>query len=301
MPVFKDDRVKLCGGTVLWDGINKPEKNESGNKWLLKVAFPPNHPDMALLEQLATRKLGESVFKGVLPRGGTMPIAEMTAQEANGQFTGWKVFNCGSYRGVPDIYDENNIPMDIAQAGHLIFTGQKVDVLVHCYVNNGTVKGVACGLDAFSIIASANAQRIQIGAASYDSSQAFGGAPSQAGANVSAPPQQHATPIEMLGGADYQAHVNAGWNDDQLISAGKARAWPAPAGVDAPPGQGGVDAPPGNNIAPPPQQHATPIEMLGGADYQAHISAGWNDDQLISAGKARAWPAPSQSTSYLPQ
>ena len=175
MPQFDEKHIKVCGCTIIWDAMTRPDTNESGTKHNFKVVVPPNNPDIPLLEALAARALQEGVFKGVLPNGGTLPVGTLGPNEYGGQFNGWRIFTSGTYRGVPDIYDENGQKLDIMQAGALIYPGQKVDLLVHCYENNGKVKGIACGLDGFAIIASANAPRQNFGNnASLDTSGAFG-------------------------------------------------------------------------------------------------------------------------------
>ena len=62
MPQFDENHVKLCGGTVVWDGVTRPEtvtqgKNAGKPKWTLKVLFPPNNPDLLLYDQLANKTL----------------------------------------------------------------------------------------------------------------------------------------------------------------------------------------------------------------------------------------------------
>ena len=322
MPMFDQNHVKVCGAIVLWDGMTKPDTNESGTKHHFKLAVPPNHPDIVLLEQLAQRKLSEGTFKGVLPNNGTMPVGTLAPNEYDGKFPGWRVFTAGTYRGVPDIYDENGSPQDIMQVGSMIYPGQYVDVLVHCYENNGKVKGIACGLDGFSILASKQAPRQNFnGGPGVNTAGAFGGAPAAASPQAAAPaptsaaaggatpppptasaPAAGRDPVEMLGGADYAAHIAAGWTDQTLIEHGKARAWPAE--TPAAPAPAGVAPPPAAAAPAPAAAPRDPVQMLNGADYAAHIAAGWTDETLIAHGKATAWPdagaAPTQATGYLP-
>ena len=175
MPQHDEKHVKVCGCMIVWDAMTRPDTNESGTKHNFKVIVPPNNPDIQLLDQLANKTLMESVFKGTLPEKGTMPVGTLGPNEYNGQFNGWRVFTSGTYRGFPQCFDENGAVLDPMQAGPLIYTGQIVDLLVHCYANNGIVKGIACGLDGFSIIVSANAQRQNFGSAGVDASGAFGG------------------------------------------------------------------------------------------------------------------------------
>ena len=176
MPQFDEKHVKINGCFLVWDGITRPDKNQDGSpKYSLKVVVPPNSPDMQLYSQLATQALQESKWKGVLPAGARMPIGQAQPTEFNGMFNGFAVLNCNSQR-LPDVYDEGGQLLEPMQYGQLLYGGQQVDVLVHCYeYDKAGNKGIATGLDGFSIIVSANAQRQQFGNAGIDTSGAFGG------------------------------------------------------------------------------------------------------------------------------
>ena len=104
-----------------------------------------------------------------------MPIGQATQNEFDGLYNGFSVLNCNTQR-LPTVYDENGAVLDPMQYGSLIYGGQQVDVLVHCYhYDKAGNKGIATGLDAFSIIVSANAQRQNFGGKGIDTSGAFGG------------------------------------------------------------------------------------------------------------------------------
>jgi hypothetical protein len=181
MPLFDEKHVKICGCYVVWDGITRPDKNPDGSpKYSLKVVVDPNNPDIGLYHQLSARALQESKWQGVLPAGARMPVGQARADEFNGLFNGWAVLNCNSQR-IPDIRDEQTgALLDPMQYGPLLYGGQKVDVLVHCYeYDKAGNKGIATGIDAFSIIVSANAPRQQFGNAGIDTSGAFSGGAGQ--------------------------------------------------------------------------------------------------------------------------
>lgn len=251
MPMIDNDHVMVQGAMILWDGMTRPDTNESGTKHHFKLAVEPSNPDIALLEQLAQRKLSEGTFKGVLPASGTMPVATLGPSEYEGKLPGWKVFTCGTYRGVPDIYDENGQQLDIMAVSQQIYSGQRLKVMVHCYENNGKVKGIACGLDGFCVLTSQNAQRQNFGGGpGANTAAAFGGQPAQAAPAASAPPpppQQAPAPaatVEMVNGGDYQAHIAQGWTDETLIAHGLARP-AAAAGAPPPPPQQATNYLPG--------------------------------------------------------
>ena len=182
MPLVIDqDHVKLVGCTVVWDGITRPETNDSGvKKWNLKVVINPTSPDVMLLNQLASAKLASSEFRGVLPAGGYMPVGTAAATEFGGMFTGWAVVNAKTQRP-PNVFSEDGSPLDPMQYGPLLYPGQRVDVVVSLYAYNNKSKGIAASLDGFAIITSAAAPRLEIGGAGVDVSAAFGGGAAQPG------------------------------------------------------------------------------------------------------------------------
>ena len=180
MPQFDEQHVKLCGGIIVWDGVTQPEIVQQGQKagsqkWTLKVVFPPQCPDLQLFDQLANKQLQQSKFRGQLPAGGRMPIGQVQPGEFGDNFPGWLVISFKTTLKTPDVYDENGAPIDPMQFGQVIYTGQKVDVLAHCYDYDAAGnRGIAAGLDAFAVIQSAQAPRLQIGQG-VNTASAFGG------------------------------------------------------------------------------------------------------------------------------
>ena len=187
MAQFDENHVRLDGGIVVWDGVTQPETQQQGAnagkpKWTLKVVFPPQCPDLPLYDQLAQKRLRESKFKGNLPAGGRMPIGQVQQGEFNDLFPGWLVISFKTTLRAPDVYDENGQLLDPMQYGNMIYNGQKVNVLAHCYdYDNAGNKGISAGLDGIQIIASANAQRLNIGGGGVDTASAFGGQGNQGG------------------------------------------------------------------------------------------------------------------------
>lgn len=191
MPIFIDPKtqtqlVKVTDCYVIYEAITEPELVKANNKqkWHLRLAIHPSNPDFQLLDQYCNDALANSVFRGNLPGGGTMPLQQLGPNDAGGMFNGWYQFYAGTYRGCPDIYIDGN-RVDAMQLRGLLYSGQIVEALVDAYVNEAGRKGVALGLHGFNILASKNAQKIQIGTAgpTYDSASAFGGgqAPAQGG------------------------------------------------------------------------------------------------------------------------
>ena len=189
MPQFDERHVKLVGGHIVWDGVTQPEIVQQGakagsQKWTLKVVFPPNCPDLGLFDTLANKQLMESKFRGQLPQGGRMPIGMVQPGEFNDAFPGWCVISFKTTLKAPDVFDENGAPVDPMSLHHAVYTGQKVDVLAHCYDYDAAGnRGIAAGLDAFAVIQSAQAPRLNIGAG-VNTASAFGG-----GNGAQQPPQ----------------------------------------------------------------------------------------------------------------
>ena len=189
MPSFDENHVKLCGGIVVWDGVTQPETQQQGKnagklKWTLKVVFPPNCPDLGLYDQLANKKLQESPFRGVLPAGGRMPINQVGPTEFNGMFPGWFCISFKTTLRAPEIYDDSGTgqQLDPMQFGQVVFPGQSVDVLAHCYdYDNAGNKGISGGMDGFQVNLALNSQRQNFGGGGPDTQAAFGGQPQQQG------------------------------------------------------------------------------------------------------------------------
>ena len=217
MPQFDDKHVKLCGGVVVWDGVTQPEIAQAGAKagqpkWTLKVVFPPTCPDLGLYDALARRCLQESKWRGQLPAGGRMPIGQVQPGEFGDMFPGWYVISFKTTLKAPDVYgiDPNGTAtlQDAMQYGRMIYAGQQVDVLAHCYDYDAAGnKGVSAGIDALSYSLTSQAPRLAIGGGGVNTAGAFGGA----GAPQQAPVQQPygappAAPVQQPYGAPQQAH-----------------------------------------------------------------------------------------------
>jgi len=159
--------------------MTRPDKNQDGSpKYNLKLVFPPNSPDLAEFQQIANEKLQNCPFNGVLPQGGRMPVGTAGPQEFSGLFPGYAVISAKT-QFLPEVRDDNVSLLDPMQWAALMFTGQKVNVLVDCYhYDTAGNKGIGTGLQGVQIVTSAGAQRIQLGGGSLpDTAAAFGGQP----------------------------------------------------------------------------------------------------------------------------
>lgn len=197
MPIINDgknDAVLVEGAIIVWgQSLTQPDEMEGGgNKWSVKVVIEPNNPAIADLQQFEQQALQNSEFKGVLPNGGRMALGQAGPQEFNGMFPGYGVINPSTYQ-VPQIYGEDgqNItnPMQLAQ---LVYTGQRVDVIVTCKAYNQKSKGIKTQLEGVRILASQQAQPIQLGGGGFNAANAFGngGGQQQQGGFQQQQPQQ---------------------------------------------------------------------------------------------------------------
>ncbi|MBT56149.1 MAG: hypothetical protein CMF72_22460 [Mameliella sp.] len=173
--LLDDKHVLVEGATVVWDAITRPERRDDGStSQKLKVVIPAGNPAIAEIEQLAQQCLAESKWRGNLPGGANWAISPVNPGEYNNQFPGGYVINPSSNR-VPDIYDEGGqLLTDPMQYGQLIYQGQSVSVIVHCWDYDNKSKGIATGLDGVRIHTSQNAPRQQFGGGGFDSGSVFG-------------------------------------------------------------------------------------------------------------------------------
>ena len=185
MPILGNGtHIEIQNGIIVYDGITRPEALDPkpgqapGMKWNVKILVAPTSPDLPALEQLAQQELANSPFKGVLPRGGNMPIGTAGPNEFNGMFTGYAVINCSTFRQ-PDVRDENGRQMSPQEYGPLFFNGQHIDVVVHCAAYDNVSKGVAARLDGIRVRASENAERLNIGGGGFDVGSVWGGGQAQ--------------------------------------------------------------------------------------------------------------------------
>lgn len=156
MAVFSEGKhVLSCTGVIIWDGITKPERQEDGSfKYSVKVAIPEMAPEKGELEQLATRTLNESEFKGHFPAGGSWPLipVDMVKLAADAhRLQGHISFNAKS-SFVPDVFDMNGNPLDATAYGKMLYPGAMVQVLVGAYAFNNKSKGIAFNLEGIKLI-----------------------------------------------------------------------------------------------------------------------------------------------------
>ena len=181
MPQLDQTHVLVENAIVVWDAITRPDVRDDGSKsHKLKVVIPPGSQDAQLVEAMAAQCLQESKWKGVMPNGGNFAISQVQPGEFNNMYNGGYVINPSTNR-LPDIFDESGNRLDPMQYGNLLYGGQVVSVIVHCWDYDNKSKGIATGLDGVRIHTSLNAPQQQFGGGGYDAASAFGAAPAQGG------------------------------------------------------------------------------------------------------------------------
>ena len=174
MPQLDQTHVLVENAIVVWDAITRPDVRDDGSKsHKLKVVIPPGSQDAQLVEAMAAQCLQESKWKGVMPNGGNFAISQVQPGEFNNMYNGGYVINPSTNR-LPDIFDESGNRLDPMQYGNLLYGGQVVSVIVHCWDYDNKSKGIATGLDGVRIHTSLNAPQQQFGGGGYDAASAFG-------------------------------------------------------------------------------------------------------------------------------
>ena len=163
MPQLDQTHVLVENAIVVWDAITRPDVRDDGSKsHKLKVVIPPGSQDAQLVEAMAAQCLQESKWKGVMPNGGNFAISQVQPGDFNNMYNGGYVINPSTNR-LPDIFDESGNRLDPMQYGNLLYGGQVVSVIVHCWDYDNKSKGIATGLDGVRIHTSLNAPRQQFG------------------------------------------------------------------------------------------------------------------------------------------
>ena len=182
--ITSDGKHCTIPGVVVWDGITRPETNDSGKlKHSCKIVIHPQIPEFADAWNLANQELINGEFKGQLPPGGRFAISDVMAGEFNDMFAGFKCMNAGTYNGAPQVFDINGQELNAQTYGQMLYPGAKVELLVNFYSYNNKAKGVTAGLSGIRIV-DATTPRLNIGgginAASVFGQAAPAGMPQQA-------------------------------------------------------------------------------------------------------------------------
>jgi hypothetical protein len=195
MSFYNDKFVRTGNAVIVWDGITRPETNDS-NKLVhsLKVAMAPGSPEILELEQLANMSLTASKFNGVLPPGANWPTKVIGVGEVDPAVQGYTSFSAKTYNGAPQVFDANGQVLSPMQYGAMLYPGAIVQVLIHAYDYDNKQKGVGFGIDGIMIV-DATAPRLNV--AGVDAAGAFGGgatAPAAPPVAPAAPPVAPAAP-----------------------------------------------------------------------------------------------------------
>ena len=176
MPLFEENNVIVNACTIVWDAITKPERQDDGSmKYAVRVILAPNSPDLPLLEQIAQQALMSSKWRGQLPANGKMPLTAASPNVVAAGFPGHVSFSSSTYQ-LPQVFSEQGLILQPMQYGPLVFTGQRVNVLVSARdYDAGGGKGIRFQLEGLQIIESAGATPVNFGGSSVNAAAAFGG------------------------------------------------------------------------------------------------------------------------------
>lgn len=164
--IIDKEHVMTMNGVVIWDGLTKPDTNESDGSlsWNLRIAVDPNAPEIAELNALVAETLRTSNKKGVNPQTpGNHPISAIDVSKFP-ELPGRVCFSAGTRQGQPPVYDVNGAQLNPMTFGPMIYNGAIVQLLVHAYPYENKQKGVNFGIDGVRII-DATAPKLSIGAA----------------------------------------------------------------------------------------------------------------------------------------
>ena len=240
MSFYNDKYVRTGNAIIVWDGITRPETNDSGvliHK--IKVAMAPGSLEAAELEQLAQTALKDSKYNGVLPPNGNWPTSVAAVGQIDPAVDGYTLLGAGTQQGAPQVFDANGQELSPMQYGPMLYCGAVVQVLVHAFAYDNINKGVAFGLDGIMIV-DAKAPRLSI--AGVNASAAFGAPAAVAPAAVAPaavapaavapaavapaavqPAPDFLTPVTakaVAEGQTYEGLKGAGWTDDQMRANG---------------------------------------------------------------------------------
>ena len=247
---FNETTVKTGAVKLTWDGLTNPEQNDNGTvSHNIGFAIADNAPEKAELETLVQNSLNASEFKGVLPAGANPAMKPADVSKFGVVLTGHSTSNASTTRGIPPVYDEQGKPMSTEQIKSALYPGIEVSILVHAYTYNNKQRGVKFGIDGVQIL-NRTAPKLDVtgGMSQNDVAKAFGAA-SMAPPPAQTPPAQ--TPPAQT----------------------------PPAQTPPPP-----PAPPANDLA----SGKIMLPGANGVPYDAFISQGWTDDQLIANGYMQA-------------
>lgn len=280
MAFHGDSHVVTCPCVILWDGITRPEPNDSGKMvHSLKLAMLPSAPEYAELNKICKDALtADAKFRGNMPPNGCYPLQNCDPNKFEGKLAGYVEFNCKTFNGAPQVFDVNNKQLDPMFYGPMLYPGALVQVVVHAYTFDNKSKGVALGLDGIRIV-DATAPRLPVGG--VDAGAAFGGAPAPAVGQAPpfvAPTAQGNQYAPAVGGMAPNAMGAA-----PPVGAGTTNPPPLP-GAPVQPNPGFLN--PG--AAAPPAPPAPPAKQMtaaaNGVTYEQYIAANWTDALLIQHG-----------------
>lgn len=237
--------VRTGNGVLIWNGLQEPNKRETGSiDYNVSVAFPPSSPELAELAQVVDKKLREGIFQGQWPNGAIKPLDSQVDASKIPELAGHTKIAFHTSKGIPPLFDASGNQLDIMQAAQYLYPGCIVSVLADCYDFNYKSKGISMGLQGLMFV-DPTAPKLAIGsgmsAAAVAAGFGVGGGGAQpatpaaapaAGSFAGGPPAAPTAPpaapapanvpqmTPLAAGVTYEAYIDAGWTDQQLIENG---------------------------------------------------------------------------------
>lgn len=309
--------IVLGVSTVLWDGINFPDKTdgkdgkEITDRFQVEIAFPADMPEYVNELWPDAQAVAAAANPRGVPSNVNWGIHQVDAQKIP-ECAGQMRMRATTYRDRPKVFDVNGVELSDEQIRGAIYGGAKVRIIVKPdWFDFDKNKGVRYFLDAIQVV-DPTAPRLAIanrGLSTDTARSAFAAAPVQgvpvgSAAQAALAPQpvpqpvapQAAPapvpqPVAPQGGAPAAPTPvvpNYGAVPGAVPPAGAAApaapgAQPVPAASPAPQAPSPQNAP----VAPTsPSNQLTPQALTAwpGATYEQWIANGWTHEQLVAAG-----------------
>src|SRR5690606_25450117 len=131
---LNDTTVVTSECLVIWDGLTKPEpvKGRDGKpdsqKFNIKVAVHPNHPEVAELRALIAEEVRKKYPNGP-GRNFRHTLGPIGADEIP-EIAGWLVFTATTYGALPPILDANGQDVPPQRHAECLYAGSAVRLMV---------------------------------------------------------------------------------------------------------------------------------------------------------------------------
>lgn len=300
--------ILLGVATVLWDGINNPDKTDGKDGkpitdvFSIEMAFPPEMPEY--VNELWPE--AQLIAAGANPRGvpanagwGIHSVDANKIPECAGQLR----MRANTYTNCPKVYDISGAELSAAQIRQSLYAGAKVRAIVQpAWFNADKNCGVKYWLDSIQIVdgsGSESAPRLAIASrglsadtarSAFAASPVAGGVPVATAAQAAFTPPVTAVPPQPVAPAVAPSTpIPVTPNMGAVPGAAPLSVGHAPASA---PGVPATSAPPVPTPPSAPTAPTSPSKQLTaqaaatapGLSYDGWIAGGWTDEMMVQAG-----------------